>query len=261
MELLKRVLVAVGVNPLLLAVFWLGGVWLLGVLTIVALLSAWERRGLFAHKGVEVTWLLAPLCGILLAAASLGRLLPLLMALFLALLATMGHDALANRREGAMARAAASVFALVYAGLLPAAVFRLRMGESGRWLVLLLLTSIWLTDTMAYFVGSRWGRHKGVVPISPKKSLEGFVAGIVFGFALPVLLAALRPDLVAWKPALLAGLAAGVFGQAGDLFESLLKRDAGVKDSSRLIPGHGGILDRFDSLLLAAPALYLMLAM
>jgi phosphatidate cytidylyltransferase len=101
------------------------------------------------------------------------------------------------------------------------------------------------------------GKHRNIFAASPKKSIEGFISGFVAAFIAAYLLGILfgytNVQIIAMA------VAAGIFGQFGDLFESILKRDAGVKDSSNLLPGHGGILDRFDSLLIAAPVLYLLL--
>ena len=121
-----------------------------------------------------------------------------------------------------------------------------------------LLVFLWVNDTAAYFIGSLTGKHKLIEHISPKKSVEGFVAGIIFTLLSSLIFAHLYPDfsIVFW-----AGFAliVSLFGTLGDLFESLIKRTCSVKDSGNLIPGHGGILDRIDSLLIAIPAVFLYL--
>lgn len=118
--------------------------------------------------------------------------------------------------------------------------------------ILILFIIVWANDTFAYLVGTAIGKHKMLEKISPKKSWEGFSGGIILTIIL--LYSLMKLDIITWSPALLT---ASVFaigaGTLGDLLESKLKRDAGVKDSGKLIPGHGGILDRIDSLLLAAP--------
>jgi len=124
--------------------------------------------------------------------------------------------------------------------------------------LLLVLVIIWISDSAAYWIGSLAGKHKLTPRISPKKSLEGFLAGI----AAPVLIAPWFARLTAiefpWYVVAGIALVVASTGIIGDLFESILKRGAGVKDSSSLIPGHGGILDRIDSLLTAFPAYYLL---
>lgn len=124
--------------------------------------------------------------------------------------------------------------------------------------VLALFVFLWVNDTAAYFIGSLIGRHKLIEHISPKKSIEGFIAGILFTMLASLIFTRLYPD---FPTAFWMGLAVVValFGTLGDLFESLIKRTCSVKDAGDLIPGHGGILDRIDSLLVAVPAVFLYL--
>jgi phosphatidate cytidylyltransferase len=130
-------------------------------------------------------------------------------------------------------------------------------GVNGCRYFLLLIIATWANDSAAYFVGSVFGRHKLAPSISPKKSVEGSLAGL-FASGLTGLIIALI-----WVKSillfLLLGFVIGIAGQIGDLFESILKRDLGVKDSGSIMPGHGGVLDRFDSLMFAAPVLYYIL--
>jgi phosphatidate cytidylyltransferase len=121
------------------------------------------------------------------------------------------------------------------------------------------LASIWICDSAAYYVGSGFGKHKMFERISPKKTWEGAVAGLIFGVASFVAAKFLVLPYLSATNAIVCGVIVGLFGQIGDLSESLLKRDAGVKDSSNLIPGHGGVLDRFDSLTFVAPLLFFYL--
>jgi phosphatidate cytidylyltransferase len=129
----------------------------------------------------------------------------------------------------------------------------------GGWTVLTVFASIWICDSAAYFAGRAFGRHRLFERVSPKKTWEGAAAGFLASVATFVAAREFALPYLALRDAAVCGVIIGVFGQLGDLFESLLKRDAGVKDSSALIPGHGGMLDRFDSLLFVAPLLYLYL--
>jgi phosphatidate cytidylyltransferase len=127
----------------------------------------------------------------------------------------------------------------------------------GGYTIVSLLASIWICDTAAYFGGLTFGRHRLFERVSPKKSWEGAVFGF-FGALLTMLAArSLVLDYLRFQDALTIGIIIGVFGQLGDLVESRFKRDAGVKDSSAIIPGHGGVYDRFDSLVFVAPIVYL----
>jgi len=126
--------------------------------------------------------------------------------------------------------------------------------EMGPWSVLAVLALCWLGDSTAYFVGIALGRHKLLPKVSPKKSWEGFYGGIAGAVGGAVLAGHLGGFPLA--PFVVLGFAGGIAGVLGDLFESSIKRDAGVKDSSGLLLGHGGILDRFDSAVVAAPVAF-----
>ncbi len=122
----------------------------------------------------------------------------------------------------------------------------------------LALAPLWVGDSAAIFVGRAIGKHPLLPKVSPKKTVEGAAANLVGCILAAVGLGALLGEPLALSAA--AGLAAGVFGQAGDLFESYIKRRAGVKDSGTILPGHGGLLDRVDSLLFTAPVVVVLLA-
>jgi phosphatidate cytidylyltransferase len=127
----------------------------------------------------------------------------------------------------------------------------------GGFTVLSLLVSIWMCDTAAYFAGSSWGKHKLFPRVSPGKSWEGAAAGLVAAIATMIVARIYFLEYLSMTHAVVLGVFIGVFGQLGDLVESRFKRDADVKDSSALIPGHGGVYDRFDSLVFVAPIVYL----
>ncbi|HYG65009.1 MAG TPA: phosphatidate cytidylyltransferase [Thermoanaerobaculia bacterium] len=128
----------------------------------------------------------------------------------------------------------------------------------GPWLIVLLFAIVWLGDTAAYYIGSRWGRHKMAPVISPKKSWEGAAAGFVTGLLAAVAWSYLRLGRLEPRLLVVAAVTAAA-AQIGDLVESMIKRGAGVKDSGSILPGHGGFLDRLDALLFAAPVLLLAL--
>jgi phosphatidate cytidylyltransferase len=129
------------------------------------------------------------------------------------------------------------------------------------YFIITMLASIWICDTAAYFVGRTIGKNKIAERVSPNKTWEGGIAGLVAAILTWIVAPMIVSDLsILSKATLIAmGLIVGVFGQIGDFAESMLKRDAGVKDSSTLIPGHGGVLDRLDSILFVAPLSYLYL--
>ena len=243
----------------------LGAIWyappvvFLLVLGLILVAACVELAGLLVHARVGAA-LYAPTAGALMACAAVARpgphTGPVLIGTTLALLVAV----LATRKPSpdVPAAAAASIFPLVYLAV-PLALTSVIRDTWGREVLLLGLLVVWISDTAQFYVGSALGRRRLAPTISPKKSVEGAVGGFVAGIAAMIALGRL------WLPALaLPGLAAAgaalvLLGIAGDLFESLLKRSADVKDSSALIPGHGGVLDRIDALLFVMPGYYLIL--
>ncbi len=160
--------------------------------------------------------------------------------------------------EGFVADVAASGFVLGYLPLLGSSVVLMLAGNDGPARILCFIVGPIACDTGAYAVGSLFGRHKMAPSISPAKTWEGFVGGIV----LAMLVTAAVVHLVLHAPiwvGLLLGLVVGGTGVLGDLVESAIKRDARLKDMSHLLPGHGGVMDRLDSMLVAAPAAWLVM--
>jgi len=134
-----------------------------------------------------------------------------------------------------------------------------KINQWGGLTVVSLFVTIWMCDTAAYFVGLSIGRHSLFSRVSPKKTWEGAVGGFVFAVLTSFVLQKLLIPYLTSVDAIVIGAIVGVFGQVGDLIESRFKREAGVKDTSSLIPGHGGALDRFDSLIFVSPIVYLYL--
>ena len=157
------------------------------------------------------------------------------------------------------------VWGTFYIGLLYPFVYLIR-GDStwmqpspGGWWVFFLLASLWVCDTGAMFFGSQFGKHQLAPAVSPNKTVEGFIGGFIGAGIVAVIFKIFWLPDVAYQHFAALPLLIGTFGQIGDLVESLWKRAIGIKDSSAIIPGHGGVLDRFDSLLFAAPVVYLYL--
>jgi len=149
---------------------------------------------------------------------------------------------------------ATALFANLYIGLIVFLFMFENLAEGRSWLLLLLLVT-WANDTFAYFVGKFYGRHKLAKKLSPGKTVEGAAGGLIAGMAVATGFAFLLFEHISlWM--IIFGVIVVIGAQTGDLAESVIKRHAGLKDSGALIPGHGGILDRFDSLLFAAPLAY-----
>jgi phosphatidate cytidylyltransferase len=162
-------------------------------------------------------------------------------------------------RQVTTADTAATVFGAVYVGFSLAHLVLIKGLDSGTELVLAMIVSVWANDTFAYLIGGSVGRHKMAPRISPKKTWEGFAAGTLATIAVWVgAYFMIRPTAGLWWYVVI-GAAVSVAAVCGDLAESRLKREAGVKDSGRFLPGHGGFLDRFDSMILVAVVTYYLL--
>jgi phosphatidate cytidylyltransferase len=264
----KRELFAIVAIPVLVAAIVWAPVWVLLVVLAAAIAAAgFELLAMARGSGISCwTWLPLLLLVSTLAAAWWWGV-PGLAAMAIATIIILPTAQMARpgAPAGGLAGAAVATFVVLYLGLTGACLGWLRLWpdtDLGIRLLLLFLGSIWVGDSGAYYVGSRLGRNKMSPNISPNKTWEGLLGGTVTTFAAA---AALKTALAIELPWIhVAALAAilAVAGPLGDLVESQFKRDTGVKDSSGLIPGHGGLLDRTDSLLFAAPPVlgYLLLA-
>ncbi len=259
---------AILVPPLLLGV-WLGGPWILVLVGVVVVLAGIEAFRLLTAAGHTSLPLLGVVLAFVVALGDSVKELPggsgLLLAAVGIVLVGTGALTRLDPREG-LALFATTPFGAMYVGLLgfvarlassdspvdPASVLGW-IGPNRAWILALLLV-VWAFDTFAYFTGRRFGRHPFMAHISPSKTLEGVVGGLVAAAIVGAVLVAAfgRP----WLAGLGFGLVLAAAAQAGDLAESMLKRAAGAKESGTLIPGHGGMLDRVDSFLFAAPVAY-----
>lgn len=173
-----------------------------------------------------------------------------------------------RNKESAVSNLGTSLLGIFYIGFFSASLVSLRefyndsifIYYQGGYLIISILASIWICDSAAYFLGTAYGKNKLMPRVSPHKSWEGAFAGFVFSIIGMLACKALFADFLSWSDAIVIGLIVGTIGQIGDLIESLIKRDTFVKDSSSIIPGHGGIFDRFDSLIFSAPVVYLYLS-
>ena len=181
---------------------------------------------------------------------------PVLMSAFVAL-ASLALTTWRGERD-VLGRVSASVFPMLYLGLPIGALIAIREVRGSERLFLLMLT-VMVSDTAQYYSGRMFGRRLLAPVISPKKTIEGALGGFVFGMLLMGVAGHWWLPEVSWPMRSILGAALVALGIAGDLFESMLKRSAGVKDSSTMIPGHGGVLDRIDALLFAAPVYYIVL--
>jgi phosphatidate cytidylyltransferase len=255
---MTRILSAALLLPLVLGVVWFlppAGTLVLAV--IAAALAFVEFARIATALGADVPRALGGIAVVATCTAVGVGFLPVDVILLLSFV-LLGALLVATRQPGpsALPSIAAAILAIVYIGLPLGSVAAIRT-LAGREAVILLMIAIVVSDSAQYYTGRAFGRSSLAPAISPKKTREGAIGGLVFGAA--VVLAGGRFIFPQAPVAALAvcALAVPVFGIVGDLFESLLKRSAGLKDSSSLIPGHGGILDRIDSWLFAGPVYYL----
>lgn len=266
-----RIGTAVVALPLLYFLAKVGGIaWLLFTITVLGLALGefyrmMESKGLAPHwKSGTFSVLLLPIGGYLRLRT--GRVEEWHLGGFLTVL--VGAVLLAELRRGAgkqaVANSASTLLGVLYIGWLGTHIGMLRE-LPGPWgapygvgmaYALLPFFLAWACDTAAYGVGVAFGRHKLMPTVSPGKSVEGAVAGFAAAIGAAWLARLWFAPFLTATDAWVLGALAGLFGQLGDLVESLLKRDAETKDASRIIPGHGGVLDRFDSVLFVAPVVY-----
>ena len=289
--MLKRIATAVVLIPIVLVLILRAPVPVLAIAAgVIALLTIREFLKLtesYAVRPLRILTYIFTAIFFLLLAFNFGNEKPLLstavfiywlgftaaIAPFIFLTRAMKNDDLSSGYPAA----AASVFAFTYIALPMGMLVQLRQQWAGAFYLLYLLLVVWAGDIFAYFVGKSIGRHLMAPRISPKKTWEGAAASLVasvaggwllFHFALPVSSALLRAGLIERRdglfgleqpaviPIIVLTIVLNIAAQLGDLVESLIKRGAGVKDSGAILPGHGGMLDRIDALLFAAPVLW-----
>ena len=261
-NLASRILVVLVGLPLVLGVVWLGGWWLCVLAIVVGLLALHEYYAMTRSLRPIV---IAGYLGLVLTlvAAQEGGSVWVVGSLFATVALAFLLKGFADTRQSATVAVGGTVLGVLWIGLGLVALLALRaLPEHGRLVAFTVLIAVWAGDTFAYVVGRFVGRHKLAPKISPAKTWEGFLGGTAATvFATFVALYQDRDDFLSIGQALLLGVTLAVAAPLGDLFESLLKRDMGVKDSGRLLAGHGGVLDRIDAQLFAAVAgFYLVLA-
>lgn len=270
----QRVLFALVAIPVVLLLLWQGGIVLVLLISVAAGLGTRELLGFARHQGIRPFFTLA-----IIAAASLPVLAwaavsspgvasqlarwsawGAMLWVILVLVVTLWQR---SSQQKPLAAAAVTLVAPLYTGALPAFLIPIRHGSHGTRsiagvaLVLFPMATVWICDSVAMAIGKRIGGPRLAPSVSPGKTWSGTIAGFLAALLVAPVYTMLvfRPLHVGVTPwqALTIGAVIGVLGQVGDLVESLFKREAGLKDSSRLIPGHGGVLDRLDSLYFAIP--------
>jgi phosphatidate cytidylyltransferase len=243
--------------PIVLGALWLGGWWLF------ALVAAGLLVGL--HEFYSMARPLRPLvlagyCGgaLMLVGAELGGVEWMVGGFLTTIVLAFAFYLVASTRAPATAAVSATVHGAAWIGFGLGFLLLLRdLPDHGRLATFAVVITVWVDDSVAYLIGRALGRHKFSPAISPAKTWEGFLAGTAAGvFAMFIALYDDRQTFLSIPEALILGAIVAVAAALGDLFESALKRDLQVKDSGRLLAGHGGVLDRVDAFLFAVPAAY-----
>ncbi|MDO9694584.1 MAG: phosphatidate cytidylyltransferase [Candidatus Latescibacteria bacterium] len=267
--LVPRAAVTVLGVPLLAAAAVQGGLVFRALIGLLVLLGVREFLLLMSAKGYgpfKVIGTLAALACAWAVAHGPAAAVPVLTA---ALLAVMTVELMRRNMDRSLNHVAVTLFGALYVGWLGGFLVLLREttaregvdGFSGLRAIALLAALTWACDTLAFLVGVAVGRRPLLPRVSPRKSVEGAVGGVLGATAAGLVAAGTFAPFLSPLQGGLLGAVCGVTGQVGDLVESMLKRDAGVKDTADLLPGHGGILDRFDSLLFNAPVVYYALVL
>jgi len=275
-ELLKRVLVGLIGIPFALIVIYLGSYYFFGIILIISVISLLEFYKLVQAKGFSPLIIEGTLILIILESTvfsffivtdifdRLGIFVIIIKLLLLIFLLIFGIN-LFTRKENAIVNISTTIGGLVFVLIPFLSLLAIRLSQNdmsdatSSYFVIAYFISIWVCDSAAYFIGKPFGKHKISPRISPKKSWEGGIAGLLtsilafflFGYFLKFPFNVIQ--LISF------GLVIGIAGQLGDFLESSFKRDANVKDSSKLLSEHGGMLDRMDSIMFTAPAILLLL--
>ena len=254
----KRVITALGGIPLLIAIVWFDTPlpWftvLIAVWGVLAALEFYRLVGVSKVLPLTCFGLVWTLLFILSPHFDYDLLIPLLLtsAVVLSLLVLVLH----SQKEGAFVRWAWTIGGVLYVGWLLSYLVALRLDAGRDWVFFALFTTFG-SDIAAFFVGRALGRHRLAPRVSPNKTWEGAVGGVFGAIVVSLVVVTLFSLPLSYGQAILLGLLVSVFGQCGDLVESLLKRNMGVKDSGALMPGHGGLLDRMDSIVFAGVVVY-----
>jgi phosphatidate cytidylyltransferase len=268
--MLTRVITSVLAIPILLFFVAIGGIWMKAALCVLTLIALYEFYHAFSPRVLPVHVLGYAFTVILFFFLDVTIPTRYILAAFMVFLLCLFVMLVLFYRKMALMNTLVTFFGVCYISVLFSPIYVVRMSQNGGVFVWLIFISAFMCDTGAYFVGIKFGRHKLVPKLSPKKTIEGAVGGVVSaalgalaygflarGFFTGELFTAEHFNAPVF--CLITGSIAAVFAQFGDLTASAIKRYAGIKDFGSILPGHGGILDRFDSVLFTSPVVYMMI--
>jgi phosphatidate cytidylyltransferase len=272
-ELTKRIIVAAIGIPLGIIVIYFGGLVFNIVIYIISAIALWEFYKLAEKKGYPTDFAL----GIGLGFATIGpytifmldgtlledmfyyELLKGAVFVYVLCFLLVPFYFLFSKKENYLAGIGVVFAGFFYISLPFFCLVILRDLDNGFYWTILTFATIWICDSAAYFIGKKFGKHKLMSVVSPKKTIEGAIAGFIAALIFFIFASNYLINEISLTTSIVLGVVIGIFGQIGDLIESKIKRDVGAKDSSNLIPGHGGILDRFDSIIFVVPFVLIIL--
>ena len=250
---LKRILVGVIGIPVMLFLIYKGGIYFFILSILLQSVCLFEFSDMFKTRDYFPLKIFTILVSILILATSFFFESYLVFSFLIAVIIIASLEIFRKEKRNPV-NTMISVFSLLYITV-PFILLNELLQIKNFNVVIYIMVLIWSCDTFAYFGGKYFGKHP-LSSISPKKTWEGTVIGFVFAIVASLVFYFYFPEALTLQDALIVGSLIGTFGQVGDLFESMLKRFNDVKDSSQIIPGHGGVLDRFDSLLFVTPIVF-----
>ncbi|RKY93388.1 MAG: phosphatidate cytidylyltransferase [Ignavibacteriae bacterium] len=261
-----RVIVSLIAIPLIVLASYLGSYYFFFFVLAIGLISYYEFSGMVKKNIANANLWFGLLAISFIIINQFHRIIDFIPLLFIVILLLLMIELFRNKGS-VVKNLGVTILGILYIGLFSSALITIReyyptvndLYQKGGYVIISMLATIWICDSAAFFGGTALGKHKLFPRISPNKSWEGALFGFVFAIFTMLLAKLVVLDFLSWSNVVVLGIIIGIIGQLGDLVESSIKRDAGVKDSSSIIPGHGGIYDRFDSLLFSAPAVWLYL--
>lgn len=263
---LIRIIVSIIAIPFILLASYVGKIFFLIFILAIALISFYEFSVLVKKKGMFPNLFLGFIAVIFFVLSSYRYFFDIYSFILLFILLLTFVELFRNKNS-ALYNISATLIGVFYIGLFASAAVSIRqfypdVGNlylRGGFIIISIFAAIWICDSAAFYGGTRFGKHKLFPRVSPNKSWEGAIFGFFFAILTMIFTKIILLDFLTWLNVIIIGFLIGTLGQIGDLIESLFKRDAGVKNSSELIPGHGGIFDRFDSFLYSVPVILLYL--
>ncbi len=263
---LTRIIVSIAAIPIILFLCYYGRIPFLLFATFIGVTAYYEFYKMSQKKAAYANFIVGAAAIIFISINAYKNFAEFETIVYGSVLILLLTELFRNHNS-AVFNTGTTLIGIFYIGLFSSSLIKIRefynynnfIYDRGGLIIISILITIWVCDSAAFFIGTPLGKHKLFKRVSPNKSWEGAIAGFVFSIITIIALKSFLVDFLSWQDAIVIGIITGSAGQVGDLIESLIKRDCSVKDSSSIIPGHGGIFDRFDSLLFTAPIIYIYL--